>query len=187
MTYNIHCSNCPYKNQSHLVQDYITDRMSPPIILEDNNSDILLVLQAPGVEEWSDGLPIRPTKKRGGSAGQRLELSWQRKNRKRQDFDIINVVQCFPGNDGDRDLKPNIMATCSCSNRLLDVLMTKAYKKIIVFGVVAKDVVTTLKQRLNYNPLIVESKHPSGGVKNVELDDLWKESSTEFFSRSDRG
>jgi len=174
MSYDNNCTNCPYNNQAHLVSPaHITKRANPPIELEDHNSDVLLVFQAPGDIEWSAGLAIQPTKKPGGTAGVRIKKSWERKKKSRSDFNIINAVQCFPGNDGDRDLSPNSMAICSCSKRLKDILNAKTYQKIIAFGRIAEDVVDSLVKTLKYTPNIIKGVHPNGGVTKDELDDLW--------------
>lgn len=145
-----------------------------PIGLEDNGSNVLLVFQAPGDVEWVKGLAIQPTQKVGGSAGRRIELSWGRTNQKRTNFDIINTVQCFPGNNNNRDLEPNVMAICSCSKRLNSILIKKQYNKIITFGEIANEVVLVILQNITNNkPIIIKSKHPNGGVSQQELDKLW--------------
>ena len=144
-------------------------RHSPPIELEKNESDILLIFQAPGIEEWKVGKAIQPTKKPGGTAGRRIELSWKRKGKVRADFDIINTVQCFPGNNGGRDLSPNILSICSCQNRLREVIKNNKYDKIITFGKIAKNII----ENLNTPSTIINSKHPTGGLKNSDLDKLW--------------
>ena len=173
MGYDNYCENCPYKNQIHLEENYRTIRDSPPIELENNKSDILLVFQSPGIEEWKTGEAIEPTIKKGGTAGRRIKLSWDRKNKKRTDFDIINTVQCFPGNDKKRDFKPNIMSICSCSKRLENVLSNSKYNKVILFGEIAENVVENLINKLNLKIKIVKSKHPTGGLANKNLDNLW--------------
>jgi hypothetical protein len=42
--------------------------------LENNNSDTLLVFQATGIKEWGIG--------QASAAGRRIELSWERKQKK---------------------------------------------------------------------------------------------------------
>lgn len=173
MSYDSNCNNCPYKNQKHLSNKNITNRKSPPIGLENNNSNTLLVFQSPGIEEWEKGQAIQPSRKKGGTAGRRIELSWERKQKNRYDFNIINAVQCFPGNDGNRDLEPNIMSICSCSNRLEHILNEKKYNKIILFGAIAQNVVDNLLNKLGLKVDVVKSKHPTGGLSNEYLDGLW--------------
>ena len=174
MSYDSHCDNCPYKNQIHLNTDKKIDRKSPPIELENNDSNTLLVFQAPGTEEWKVGKAIQPIIKPGGTAGRRIELSWKSVGKSREDFDIVNAVQCFPGNNGDRDLKPNSMSICSCSNRLKDILNGSSYTKIILFGEIAQNVVDNLINTLSLDEVDVQrSKHPTGGLSKKDLDDLW--------------
>ena len=173
MEYDDNCQNCPYYLQNHLVGGSRTIRNSPAITLENNISTTLLVFQAPGDNEWHAGKAIQPTKKQGGTAGVRIKNSWERKSKSRTDFDIINAVQCFPGNDGDRDLTPKLMAICSCSKRLQIVLESKRYKEIIVFGSIAEEMVEESIKKLNYSAEIVKAPHPNGGIKNSTLDALW--------------
>ncbi|MBX2977479.1 MAG: hypothetical protein KF721_15235 [Ignavibacteriaceae bacterium] len=174
MSYNIHCDLCPYFNQLHLEGNiFSTNRNSPPIILENNSSSMLLVFQSPGIKEWEEGIAIFPERKKGGSAGRRIELSWIRKQKQRSEYDIINVVQCFPGRVGIRDNFPSISAICSCKNRLKDVLENSNYVKIIAFGTLAIDVTKSILREINKNVPLVESVHPNGGITNEELDRLW--------------
>jgi uracil-DNA glycosylase len=174
MSYDEHCKNCPYNNQIHLNNGNKTDRKSPPIELENNKSDILLVFQAPGIEEWVVGKAIKSNIKQGGTVGRRIELSWRRKGKKRNNFDIINTVQCFPGRKEDRDLKPDNMSIFYCSNRLENILKTnKQYNKIILFGEIAQSVGDNLIKKLKLEVDVVKSKHPAGGLSNENLDNLW--------------
>jgi len=173
MSYDSNCDNCPYKNQIHLNNDNKTNRESPPIELESNNSDTLLIFQAPGTEEWIKGKAIQPVIKQGGTVGRRIELSWKRKKKNRNDFDIINTIQCFPGNNGNRDLEPNNMSICSCSNRLESILKKNRYKRIIAFGEISQNVVDNLIRKLKLEVNVVKSKHPAGGLSNKNLDSLW--------------
>lgn len=167
-------NNCPYFQQQHLPQNQKTNRVNPPVEIELNNSKTLLVFQAPGDKEWEVGRPIQATTKAGGTAGKRIELSWQRSNKRRQDFDIINSVQCFPGNLGNRDTAPHAMAICSCSKRLESIFKQKNNKNIVVFGEIAEQVIRSICQNLNILPNVIPGKHPNGGVSRTELDSLWK-------------
>ena len=108
--------------------------------MENNNSDTLLVFQATGIKEWGIG--------QASAAGRRIELSWERKQKIRNDFNIINVVQCLPGNNGDRDLEPNIISIYSCLNRLEHIQKEKNYKRIILFGQIAQNVGDNLIYKL---------------------------------------
>ena len=173
MSYSENCNDCPYYQQKHLTEKDKTDRTTPPINLEKNNSTILLVFQAPGVEEWKVGKAIQPVKKKGGTAGRRIESSWKRKNKLRNDFDIINIVQCFPGNAEKRDLKPTSMSISACSFNLEDILRNNNYKKIIAFGNIAQDVIENLITKIEIEVEVIKSKHPTGGLSNNDLDKLW--------------
>lgn len=167
------CVNCPYYNQSHLQVEWRTDRHGPPIELERHNSSTLIVALAPGVEEWNVGAPLQPTKKQGGTAGSRVARSWQRVGKSREDFDILNAVQCYPGHDGERDAPPHAVAICSCMNRLAVFLVNSTYRNVICLGNVAEQVVTHIKQHHNLSFKIRKCPHPSGGAKNSELDSVW--------------
>lgn len=91
------CNDCPYNGGNHLEGTQFFNPKYTPLKLESNNSEILLVFQSPGEEEWKNGIAINPTKKQGGSAGIRILNSWKRCKRTRKDFDITNIIQCFPG------------------------------------------------------------------------------------------
>lgn len=174
MSYNRFCTLCPYSNQQHLKGgNYLTNRNNPPILLENNSSSTLLVFQAPGIKEWEEGIAVYPEIKKGGSAGRRIELSWERKHKQRRDFDIINVVQCFPGRVGIRDNFPSINAICNCKNRFRKVLENSNYKKIIAFGTIAIDVSKSILKEINKEVTLVEAIHPNGGITNEALDRLW--------------
>jgi len=174
MTYDVHCNGCSYYEQHHLTKDKMTTLVSPPVELENNHSDILLVFQSPGKEEWLVGKAIQPIKKQGGTAGRRIELSWGRCRAKRTDFNIVNTVQCYPGNQGGRDIDPNKKAIHCCSNRLKDILQTGCYKKVIVFGDIALKVIRKLLVG-EISAVVVVARHPNGGISNDKLDALWIE------------
>jgi len=174
VSYDINCLNCPYNHQKHLIDgSFQSSRSNPPVVLENNGSDVLLVFLAPGNKEWEVGKAIQPTKKTGGSAGVRVENSWKRKGKSRTDFNIINTVQCFPGNNGDRDLEPNTKAISSCSNRLEVIIKSSEYCKILAFGEVAQQIIFKLLGSKDYEKRVIAMRHPNGGVKNKDLDGLW--------------
>lgn len=176
MSYDSTCNNCPYHKQQNLIENQKTARTCPPIELETNNSNILLVLQAPGYDEWKVGKAIQPTVKKGGSAGRRVELSWERSNKKRSDFDIINSVQCYPGRkNGKRDFTPDFMAIRSCSKRLETILETSKYEKVVVFGEIAKQVITEICKKFQLSLKIIPAKHPNNGASSDDLDNSWKD------------
>ena len=135
MPYDSSCCSCPYRNQKHLPAGEQTQRADPPVDLEYNGSDTLIVLQAPGEEEWRCGRPLMAVKKKGGTAGERVRKSWDRKGKKREDFDIIEAVQCYPGRGtNNRDEKPNPGAVQACTYRLYRHLIKRKYKKIVALG-----------------------------------------------------
>lgn len=172
MGYDANCCGCPYFNQRHLSQAERTCRDDPPVEAEDNGSDVLIVALAPGVEEWRCGKPLMPIKKPGGTAGRRVQLSWQNKCKHRGDFDIIEAVQCYPGEGKNgRDKEPMKGAVNACAARLQVALQRKKYRKVIALG---KAALKSL-QKANTDPklCIVEGPHPTGGAKNRILDDLW--------------
>ena len=98
-----------------------------------------------------------------------MEKSWK----KRANFDIVNSVQCFPGNEGTRDLAPNGVAINSCAYRLKAILNTKENRKIITFGDVANQMVNSLLEIGNELQVVIQAKHPNGGTSKSELDALW--------------
>jgi uracil-DNA glycosylase len=123
--------------------------------------------------EWDAGKPIQPTQKRGGTAGVRIQNSWHRKGKTREDFDIINAVQCFPGKGDKRDFQPNSDAKSCCAKRLKGILEHGAYREIVVFGDVAFETVNSLISGSSVNPLVIRAAHPNRGVSKSTLDSLW--------------
>jgi hypothetical protein len=173
MPYDQHCIECPYFNQKHLPPNQQTTRSSPPVELEANGSNTLLVFQAPGNIEWDKGLAIQPTKKKGGSGGARIAQSWQRSGKQRTDFDIINAVQCFPGIFGERDDPPSPQAKACCAKRLKAVLLVGNYLKVIPFGDVARETLNSLLKETGQAPTVPTIRHPNGAVEKSDLDAVW--------------
>lgn len=166
------CNDCPYYKKKHLKGTTYYKNTLKPLLFEDNGSKILLVLQAPGVEEWKIGKAIQ-VQTNNKSAGNRLEKSWKLKGRKRGDFDITNIVQCFPGKyKNDRDKKPKKKAIAQCLKSFEKHVEKKNYEKIIVFGKVAENAIKGLKI-FSVNENISYVKHPSGGLTNIDLNNLW--------------
>ena len=139
------CNECPYHNQKHLIGtlfelwsvDYL------PLEMEDNGSDILLIFQSPGENEWKYGKPIYfDNMSNKNTAGARLKKAWDSNNKKRSDFNITNIVQCFQGkkSNGKDDENLNSEAKRHCLDYLIDDLkkFQGKGKKIIVFGYQAK-------------------------------------------------
>lgn len=173
MPYDDHCLSCPYFLQQHLSAGLLTSREFPPVGLESRGSSTLLLFQAPGDIEWTVGSAIQPTIKRGGTAGARVLASWLRRGRAREDFDIINAVQCFPGKDQGRDFKPLPGAVLHCSRRLAEIVKQRDYSRIIVFGDIALQVANSLVLNPTVNARLIPAPHPNGGVLNATLDSLW--------------
>lgn len=103
----------------------------------------------------------------------RIQNSWHRRGKAREDFDIVNAVQCFPGNDGKRDFKPNPGAKACCAKRLNGILEQGIYRGIVVFGDVAFEMVNSLMGASGMNSQLIRAAHPNGGVSNSTLDSLW--------------
>lgn len=146
-----------------------------PLKLERHNSKILLVFQAPGKTEWDNKAPVQ-NQKSISSAGYKIHKSWERTGKKRNEFDITNTVQCYPGYNEKqkRDKKPNSVTKQCCSNILETDIVNNNYSKIICFGTIAKNQVNNImnKNKLKIKP--IESKHPCArGFKNADLDKLW--------------
>lgn len=154
-----HCEGCPY-SQSPTGSNL-------PLSKESNGGSILLVFQAPGLDEWSHRIPI--CSPNGRSTAARVRNSLARLKKSRSDFDITNAVQCFPGKTASgRDRKPSEIARKKCSEWLRSDINQKTYSKIIVFGNVARK---SIDELLSSQAVpIIYLKHPSGGLSNAALD-----------------
>ena len=173
MPYDLACLNCPYRDQRHFPDHQKTQRDDPPVALESNRSSTLIVAIAPGVEEWQCGRPLLPTKKRGGTAGARIKQSWDRAGKTREEFDIIEAVQCYPGRgDADRDEDPDKSAVVACSRRLRTCLVEGQYTRAIALGQPAYDSLQLATEGLSLP--IVKGPHPNGGTRRPCLDRLWR-------------
>lgn len=170
--YGCHCTGCPYLNADHLESHFQKMRMTP-LSMEENDADVLLIFQAPGVDEWTTGKPVISTK--NGSAGVRLKLAFHRANRTRQDYNITNTVQCFPGKKSQvgiskpRDLAPSAAARRYCAEWLRQDIEARRYNRIVVFGTPAANAVRKLGFEKDSRFRFV--KHPSGRLKNIDLDE----------------
>ncbi|MBV4429678.1 uracil-DNA glycosylase family protein [Clostridium tyrobutyricum] len=174
-SYYQECKKCPYFGQSHLSNNENVVRSFIPVKLEDNKSNILLVFQAPGINEWRTGLTIQPTRVIGGSAGVRILNSWKRKGKVRANFNIVEAVRCYPGKNTDgRDEKPTKKAIECCSKILEREIKSRKYNEIIVFGTPAKN---SIKSTSMYNSIknnIKYIEHPnSSKCSNSKLDSMW--------------
>ena len=172
MGYDSRCCRCPYMDQRHLDPSERTSRNDPPVEAEVNGSDVLIVALAPGVEEWVCGHPLMPTRKRGGTAGRRIELSWNKKCRVRSQYDIVEAVQCYPGSGADgHDKTPSGDAVAACRERLRATLEQGSYRKAIALGEVAFESLSAASADVQLQT--VKARHPNGGATTMDLNALW--------------
>lgn len=173
-SYYEECQECPYFGQSHLTNEDRVIRSFVPLELECNNSEVLIILQSPGSEEWKIGKSLQPTTKQGGTAGSRVLKSWESKKKKRTDFDIVEAVRCYPSKS-ERDNEPVEKAKLCCSKILEREINSNKYSTIIVFGTQAKEVISMVMNNINIEDkmTVIFVKHPNGRLKNVVLDSLW--------------
>lgn len=168
--YGKHCKNCPYCSAGHLDESY-RQRRQTPLSMEDNGSDVLLILQAPGLKEWEEGRPSCSTDPR--SAGGRLIKAFEELGRTRGDYNITNTVQCFPGKENaaktgqPRDKKPDTSALNCCTNWLKLDISAREYRQIVVFGREAEKAVKALG--FGQDSRFKFCKHPTGGLKKNDL------------------
>jgi len=138
-----------------------------PLAMENNSSDVLLIFQAPGEIEWSKKIPICSDS--NNSAAARIRNSLNRIGKTRQDFNITNATQCYPGKSlNGRDAKPVKSARNKCANLLKNNIESSSFRKFIVFGSLAKESIEFLGFK-NDNRFIF-LLHPSGGLSNEKLD-----------------
>ena len=165
------CAGCPYN----------TGSTSTPIGLENNGSRYLLVFQAPGKDEWNGNtnskqrIPI--DSENPHSAANRMRKSFDRKNKKRKDYDITEAVQCYPGqNTNKRDKKPRKSSQNICKKYLKEEISNNNYTDIFCFGKIAYDIVKDILENIKTNKKIncVEAAHPSSNVSNSALDNSYK-------------
>lgn len=131
------CADCRYIHGRHLPE--VTKALrSHPLSLEDNGSRTLLIFQAPGVEEWKSGRPISSGS--ANSAGGKLKKAFHLRRKQRTDYNISNVVQCFPGKQAPggikqpRDKSPPKSVRRACSKWLLEDISKGNYTRVVVFG-----------------------------------------------------
>ncbi|WP_257455408.1 uracil-DNA glycosylase family protein [Archangium lipolyticum] len=131
------CRNCPYHPRQGLVPSPRSGRAHVPLSAEVHGSETLLLFQAPGINEWSDGRVLSSQESR--SAGQRFDTALANAGKRREDFDIAEAVNCYPGqNANGRDLTPKIGAVEACSRWLAELINEKRYTKVVLFGRVAE-------------------------------------------------
>lgn len=163
------CIGCPYQNGKHLPEVYRRMRATP-LSMEDNRGAVLLIFRAPGVEEWRCGKPVSSTKP--WSAGRKLETAFGRAGKSRVNYNITNVVQCFPGKqepNGDklpRDKKPPKAAFDHCSSWLRQDIEAYNYKRIVVFGSDAYESVSELDYADDHR--VYRAPHPTASGISID-------------------
>lgn len=166
------CRMCIYFGQKRLAKKFKIRRQFVPIKIEQHNSSTLIIFQAPGINELNNGKAIQSSKKRGGSAGRRIEASWKRVGKSRGDFDIVEAVRCYPGErKNGRDKKPRKKSIECCSRILEREINNGNYFKIIAFGVIAQEMLKEIS--IKNKCVIINATHPNGGISNADLDLLW--------------
>ena len=179
------CGNCPYINQSHLSAPYSVVPSQPLAIDYGNGADVLLIFQAPGLDEWTGNtlsqkrIPIDSCNPH--SAAARIRNSMSRKGVSRSNYDITEAVQCFPGrNAKGRDKKPSATSIKCCMHHLINDLSQKQYRSIIAFGNIAYKMAMDSVCLINNNsktgliqPMPKLAPHPSGGIMNSTLDNCY--------------
>lgn len=165
-----HCIGCPYENAQHLPVTVRATRAAP-LTMEDNDGTILLIFQAPGINEWSNGRPVSSTTT--NSAGMKLAAAFAFCKKTRASYNITNAVQCFPGKKEStvgkrpRDKAPLIAARRHCGHWLRKDITAHNYERIVVFGSPAREAVIALGYINDTRFVFV--KHPNGGLSDVKL------------------
>jgi uracil-DNA glycosylase family 4 len=141
-------------------------QQTAPLSAEINGSDVLLIFQSPGLDEWASRKPISSENPR--SAAQKINSAMRKLNKDRSDFDITNAVQCYPGksNLSNRDNIPVTMAIQKCSENLRNDVHSKDYRRILVFGNIAKKSISQFN--LGIDKHIEYFKHPSAYGVSIE-------------------
>jgi uracil-DNA glycosylase family 4 len=161
------CRGCPYHHQRSLAAPAPEGRRHVPLETERHESATLLIFQAPGSEEWRKGRPLI-SRESPHSAAARLRNAWTRLGLRREDFDITNAVQCFPGTGNPRDKPPLKAAISACSQWLQRTIELGAYTKIVAFGRVAEAALG--RCNLLGAPSTHRLRHPNGNLRNADLD-----------------
>lgn len=164
-TYGEACTNCPYRQCSPHYQP-----PGAPLSMERcNHSRVLLILQAPGVDEWSCRRPA--ISQAPLSVAARIRNSLCRIGRVRENYSITNAVQCYPGRSqtSGRDKPPRKSARRACADWLKKDITCHDWDRVVVFGSVAKRSVCEIFG--NRCPdHVTFLRHPSGGLTNCDLD-----------------
>jgi uracil-DNA glycosylase family 4 len=148
------CSVSPSKNHTYIH----SKRNLGPLKLYSQapTNDILLVFEAPGIDEWRKGEPI--CSKRRGSAGYKFNTELKSQGKIKGNYDIAEAVRCFPGTSTKTTNQKNDIelgrAATFCEKYLSDIILRKNYKKIVCFGESAEKSVESIMARLQCQ------KHP---------------------------
>ena len=161
-TYGEACNGCPYKQGNVHYQP-----PGAPLSMEGGNGRILLILQAPGVQEWRCRKPA--ISQSPHSAAARIRKTVEELERTRADYSITNSVQCYPGaGTSGRDKRPRKAARRACANWLKQDIECRSWNSVVVFGRIAEWSVRMIFD--NRCPDYVKFlKHPSGGLSKDDL------------------
>lgn len=171
------CSSTPSKNHLYIH----SKRNNGPVDLYSlqPTNDILVVFEAPGIDEWRKGEPI--CSQRRGSAAYKFNTELSKQGKQKSNYDIAEAVRCFPGtsttSSNQKKQQELDEAAKHCKKYLKAIILNKNYKKIVCFGEVAKKSVTSIMHSLikkhhhHYNRVYLKSKvigliHP---MKNPNL------------------
>jgi len=143
------CSSIPSKNHSYIY----SKRNNGPLDLYSlqHNNDILVVFEAPGIDEWSKGEPV--CSNRRGSAGYKFNTELNNQGKQKSSYDIAEAVRCFPGTStktiNKKDQAELKKATKYCQKYLKDIILRKNYEKIVCFGELAETMVSSIIKSLH--------------------------------------
>ena len=163
-TFREHCNGCPYNSGSNRREDL-------PLSMENNSDDVLLIFQSPGSDEWRTKRPLYLEREIPPDAAARVRNSVEEitgdGNEWRRYFSITNAVQCYVG---PRGADPEPTAQTQCANWLHCDIVSRPWRKIVVFGETAGQSVNDLGYDHN-DERFRFIRHPSGGLTNDTLDD----------------
>ena len=152
---------CPFNiNNKGSFTNSRRGEVNMPLPLEDNNSNVLLVFEAPGYYEWHNRCPIYD------SSGSRMANAFESCGKIRTNYDIAEVVCCFPGTKNKLQHSEVLLASTFCRRYLLNYVEKKKYHKIVCWGYIAHnniiDIVKSIQIRDPYYcPNIMFAKHPT--------------------------
>ena len=166
-SFNLCCNACPYKQAPSEVGEFAKKKAREPLRMEANSNQALLILQAPGSDEWEARIPLWSDNPHSAAASIRNSL--KRLGLSRTDFSITNSTQCYPGKGNfSRDKPPLASARRCCSHWLNQDINGASFSHIVVFGKLAERSVSELGYKDDKRFIFVG--HPSGKLSNVALD-----------------